>query len=155
MNVELLAVDDALVRLRRLWSATPRGRGGATVETSSVLVVEACARGAATGDDVTVGDVARFADVAHSTASRLVDRAARGGLVDKTPSPRDARAITLVLTATGRELRARSVAVRTDWLAGVIQDWPGQDVRDLARLLHRFAEAVVVSGGPGPVPPPG
>ena len=61
----LAAVDDALLRLRRLWSAS-RSRlvddGGAAVEMSSLLVVEACARGAAAGAEVSVGDVARFAD---------------------------------------------------------------------------------------------
>jgi DNA-binding MarR family transcriptional regulator len=146
----LLAVDDALVRLRRLWSATPRRAD--TAEMSSVLVVEACARGAATGTEVTVGDVARFADVEHSTASRLVDRAAGHGLLDKVPSARDARSIALVLTAAGRELREQSVRFRTDWLDGILRGWPPDDISDLARLLSRFAEDVTRHGGPGTVP---
>jgi DNA-binding MarR family transcriptional regulator len=152
MTDELLAVDDALVRLRRLWSTTPRRADGDAVEMSSVLVVEACARGAATGAEVTVGDVARFADVEHSTASRLIDRAARQGLLEKVASARDARSTALALTAAGRELRRRSVAFRTGWLGDVLQAWAPADVSDLARLLSRFAEDVTDHGGPGPVP---
>ncbi len=150
MAAELLVVDDALVRLRRLWSASPRGAGAP--EMSSVLVVEACARGAAAGAETTVGDVARFAGVEHSTASRLVDRAARHGLVEKVPSTRDARSTALRLSDAGRELRERSVDFRTRWLGGVLGEWAAEDVSDLARLLQRFAEAVAVHGGPGPVP---
>lgn len=38
----------------------------------------------------TVGDVARFAGVEHSTASRLVERAVRAGYVERTADGRRA-----------------------------------------------------------------
>lgn len=136
-------IDDALVRLRRLWSSAPRG-----VEMSSVLVVEACARG---DGPVSVGEVARFADVEHSTASRLVDRAVRAGYVERTA---DGRRAALELTAAGRELRERAVDLRTAWLTTVLDGWPGTDVVALARLLSRFAGRVGEHGGPGALLPP-
>lgn len=140
------------MRLRRLWSATPRRPGDPNpVEMSSVLVVEACARGADGGHEVSVGDVARFADVEHSTASRLVDRAARSGLLDRTPSAGDSRRTALVLTPAGRKLRARSVAFRTAWLTGILDGWDIADVHTFAGLLDRFAALVVARGGPGPL----
>ncbi|QJY51165.1 MarR family winged helix-turn-helix transcriptional regulator [Pseudonocardia broussonetiae] len=150
MSAELRVIDDALVRLRRLWSAAPRRVGDATpVEMSSVLVVEACARGADAGQEVSVGEVARFADVEHSTASRLVDRAARSGLVERTPSAHDSRRTALALTPSGRELRERAVAFRTSWLAGILTGWDDADVHSLATLLDRFAALAVERGGPG------
>jgi DNA-binding MarR family transcriptional regulator len=153
MPAELLIIDDALVRLRRLWSAAPRATiGENTVEMSSVLVVEACARGAAAGQEVTVSDVARFAEVEGSTASRLVDRAARNGLVERGISTLDARRTTLTLTAAGRTLREQSVIFRTNWLRGVLDGWVAEDVSSLARLLDRFADTVNARGGPGTHP---
>lgn len=75
----LAEIDDALLRLRRLWS-TSRHRVvddvGTAVEISSLIVVEACARGTETGSEVGVGDVARLAGVTASTATRLADHLA-------------------------------------------------------------------------------
>ncbi len=150
MSDDLLAVDDALVRLRRLWTAAPRRVGAPSVDMSSVLVVEACARG---GDaEVTVGDVARFAAVEHSTASRLVDRAVRAGLFDRADSARDARRTVLILTPGGQELRDRAVAFRMAWLGGMLAGWAPDDVATFARLLSRFAAVVTERGGPGALP---
>lgn len=143
MDGPLHDIDDALVRMRRLWSSAPRG-----VDMSSVLVVEACAR---ESGPVSVGHVARFADVEHSTASRLVDRAVRAGYVERSA---DGRRAALRLTPTGRELRERAVEFRTTWLTTVLDDWPDADVADLARLLERFAERITRHGGPGALLPP-
>ena len=150
---ELQALDEALVRLRRLWTASRAhvvDELGQRVEMSSVLVVEACARAEASGAQASVGDVGAFLDVEPSTASRLVDRAARGGLVRRTASPVDARRSALVLTDAGRALRARAVAARLGWLGGVLQDWPETEVRALAGAVGRFADAVAAAAPPGP-----
>lgn len=143
--VELEDLDDALVRLRRLWSASRThviDELGRRVEMSSVLVVEGSARAAAAGREATVGDVAGFLDVEHSTASRLVDRAATAGLVQRVPSAHDRRRASVVLTPAGHALRDRASAARLGWLGGVVTSWPERDVRELARLLDRFADAV-------------
>lgn len=148
---ELAGLDDALVRLRRLWSS-PRqviDHDGRAVEMSSVLVVEACARGAAAGDEITVGDVAHFADVTPSTASRLVDRAVRGHLVRRSPSEHDARRTVLRLTPDGRTLQGRALQVRLSWLGSVVQGWPTDDLEVLVTLLGRFADCLTQVGPPG------
>lgn len=152
----LQEIDDALVRLRRLWSPGGRLPDGATppVDMSSVLVVEACARAGAAGAHASIGDVARFADVAHSTASRLVDRAVRAGLVTQAPAGDDARRCVVALTDAGHEVRRRSLAHRTGWLARTLDDWNAADTDALARLLTRFAAAVDAGGGPGPTAEP-
>jgi DNA-binding MarR family transcriptional regulator len=107
-----------------------------------VLVVEACARRTAGGAETAVGDVAAFLDVEPSTASRLVDRAAQAGLVRRTASSVDARRSAVVLTDAGGALRARAVATRLGWLGSVLEEWPAADVRVLADVLGRFADAV-------------
>ena len=88
-SVDLQLLDEALVRLRRLWTASRASvvdELGRRVEMSSVLVVEACARAGSHATEVTVGDVAAFLDVEPSTASRMVDRAEAAGLVRRTAS---------------------------------------------------------------------
>ena len=149
---DLAALDEALVRLRRLWTASRAhvvDELGQRVEMSSVLVVEACARAQAAGAESAVGDVAAFLDVEPSTASRLVDRAARAGLVRRTASAVDARRSALVLTEAGEALRARAVAARLGWLGGVVDDWSAAEVRALALALGRFADAVGATPAPG------
>lgn len=148
----LVGLDDALVRLRRLWSS-PRqtivDRDGRHIEMSSVLVVEACARGAAGGSQVSVGDVAQFADVDPSTASRLVDRAERAGLVNRSTSVSDARRSTLQLTSAGAALRERSVRARLHWLSTVVSPWSATDLDTLVVLLARFADSVTAADRTG------
>lgn len=152
MIADLSVLDDALIRLRRLWSAS-RTRfvedGATPVEMSSLLVVEACARGAADEREVTIGDVAHLADVTASTASRLVDRAEAAGLLHRTPSSVSARRIALELTPAGSALRERAVAARTCWLAEQVRAWDPADVERLGVLLSRFADGLVAPGGPG------
>lgn len=145
MNVDLHQLDDSLIRLRRLWGAS-RNRlvadGTTSVEMSSLLVVEACARGADLHREVTVGDVADLADVTASTASRLVDRAEAAGLLNRTPSAVNARRTALVLTPSGTALRRRAVAARTAWLADQVREWDPADVERLGELLARFADGM-------------
>lgn len=145
VDADLSVLDDALIRMRRLWSAS-RTRfvedGATAAEMSSLLVVEACARGATQGCEVTVGDVAQLADVAPSTASRLVDRAETAGLLHRTESSINARRTALELTSAGAALRERAVTARTTWLAGHLRDWDPTDVQRLGVLLSRFADGL-------------
>ena len=155
MTDDLQVLDEALVRLRRLWTASRAhvvDDLGRRVEMSSVLVVEACARAESDTAEVTVGDVAAFLDVEPSTASRMVDRAATAGLVLRTASRVNGRRAALVLTDDGRALRARATAARLGWLGGVVAGWPAEDVHLLAAVLTRFADAVAETPA-GAAPP--
>ncbi len=150
---QLLHLDETLVRLRRLWTASRAhvvDDLGGRVEMSSVLVVEACARAGSTSVvEVTVGDVAAFLDVEPSTASRLVERAVTAGLVRRTPSTASARRTALDLTEAGRALRARATAARLDWLSRVVAEWSHEDLRAFAAALARFADAVATTPARG------
>lgn len=138
----LRGIDAALIGLRHLWSAPPRlddpqlGR----VEMSTVWVAEALARPDA--GEATVNDVAAELDVAQSTASRLVDRAERAGVVTRSRSSRDARRVVLSLTPVGHTLAARSSTFRLEYLNRVTADWSLEERRTFADLLTRFASSV-------------
>jgi DNA-binding MarR family transcriptional regulator len=153
-SADLQLLDEALVRLRRLWAASRAhvvDDLGRRVEMSSVLVVEACARAESDTAEVTVGDVAAFLDVEPSTASRLVERAATAGLVRRMASTVNGRRAALGLTDAGHALRARATAARLGWLGGVVADWPAEDLHALGSALTRFADAVTASPPPAGV----
>lgn len=136
-------MDDAFLRLRRLWSASrysTRDDDGDAVELSSLLVIEACARCAERGLEANVRDVAFLADVAPSTASRLVDTAVAAGLLVKGRSRHSGRRTALELTPAGEDLRQRAVGYRQQWLVEQLADWDDADVATFGELLQRFAD---------------
>lgn len=140
------AIDDALIRLRRLWAASHRRADlerdiGEGIRLSQVLVVDAVVRVGST-QEVTVGAVADQLSVYESTASRLVDGTVRAGLLDRVGSSQDARRVVLLLTDGGRQLFDRALEYRLAYLAGLLDEWSPEDRADLARLLGRFADAV-------------
>lgn len=137
------AIDDAFLRLRRLWAAS-RHRieddGITRVELASLLVVEACARKVAARAEANVSDVAFLADVTSSTATRLVDTAVRAGLLERQRSAYSGRRTALVLTPAGQLLRARAVKARRSWLSGQLEGWSEAEVQQFGQLLQRFAD---------------
>lgn len=136
---DLARVDQALLRLRRMWDA-PRGiaHEGGVVEGSTLLV---CLAVADTAGPVGVAEVADALGVAPSTASRLVARAAEAGMVTREVSTTDPRRAALELTAPGTRLVEASRRYRAARLASLLVDWPPRDVAALADLLTRFADA--------------
>ncbi|MFK5645239.1 MarR family winged helix-turn-helix transcriptional regulator [Ornithinimicrobium sp. LYQ121] len=149
---DLPRLDDAVIRLRRLWSG-PTSRHvdelrWPGVELSTILVADTLHRlGSEEGspepeDEVSVAAVAARLDVAPSTASRLVDRAVRSGAVDRRPSAHDARRTALALTTTGQQMVSEARSHRHRFLGSVLADWPAHDVSALADLLSRLADAV-------------
>src|SRR4051794_15599684 len=135
-------LDDALMRLRRITAAPPpgfvveSGVGAPPATASTVLVVDVCARA---DGEVSVGLVARALGVEHSTASRLVDRAVRGGFVVRSSSTADARRAALALTRAGRSLHERASAFRRDRLAEVVAGGPAAGVAKPAPVLDPLA----------------
>lgn len=139
------AIDDAFLRLRRLWSAS-RHRveddGTIRIELSSLLVVEACARKVEARAEANVSDVAFLADVTSSTATRLVDTAERAGLLRRQRSAYSGRRTALVLTPDGQALRARAVEARRSWLNAQLANWSAAEVEQFGELLQRFADGL-------------
>ena len=141
----MVRLDDAFLRLRRLWSASRQRiiqADGGYVEMSTLLVVEACARAAQRQQLASVAGVAVFADVVPSTASRLVDRAVTAGYVQRVSPPTGQRRSALELTADGQSLHQVSLAARLRWLEHQLDGWPSGAIDDLAYLLTRFADTL-------------
>jgi DNA-binding MarR family transcriptional regulator len=153
----LTRLDAALLALRRIVEA-PSARpwiqhGTMRVEVSTMLVVDALA--CAPEGVASVGDIADALKVAHSTASRLVDRAVGAGMVARSRAGDDPRRVRLQLTAEGERLQEAALRFRTSRLAAMLADWPVSDVEALTELLERLAVAFAKAdrtdhGGGGP-----
>jgi DNA-binding MarR family transcriptional regulator len=147
---DLASIDIALLGLRHLWAGPPGrraagadGDGTPGVEMSTVWIVDALARAEGSGvPGLTVRDLADALDVAHSTASRLLDRAVCAGMVERGRSVRDGRAVTCALTPAGRALAVESRAFRLAYLTALTGDWTDAERATFAELLTRFAGAV-------------
>ncbi|HQY32626.1 MarR family transcriptional regulator [Actinotalea sp.] len=145
---DLVALDRALLGLRRfLESPAVLDDQGRRIELSTLLVLDAVGEGAAS-----VGDIADRLDVARSTASRLVVRAERVGMVARSASPQDARAVLVGPTDAGRALGRRAREFRLERLVALTGGWDAADVTALAGALRRFAECAASEQGrrPGP-----
>jgi DNA-binding MarR family transcriptional regulator len=129
-------VDRALLRTRRLW-ARPDRRVADGVDLSTVLVCEALAGGASS-----VADVAAAVDVAPSTASRLVSRAAAAGVLDAGACPTDHRRVRLALTGAGERLVEDGRAFRRARLGRLMAGWSRAEVDTFGQLLTRLADAL-------------
>ncbi len=151
-------MDRALIGLRHLWSVPPRVDDPAlgSIDMSTIWIADALTsaefrradedpthpEGEGPQPEVTIGDLARALDVAHSTASRLVERAQASGAVMRHPSSRDARMTAVQLTGAGRELARTSRAFRSQHLERATDGWTEAERAKFADLLTRFAAAM-------------
>lgn len=137
LQADLVRLDHALLRLRRFLSA-PRTLDdqGREIHLSTLLILDGLPH-----EGQSVGDIAARLDVAHSTASRLVARAETAGATTRAPAAHDARQTLVLPTSTGLEMAARASTYRLARLAEIVAPWDGDDVRDLATGLDRFARA--------------
>lgn len=91
------------------------------------------------GSCASVGDVAEYMAVEHSTASRTVAGVVAVGLLNKTTGKHDQRRCELTLTPAGRRELAKVTARRHEMVGDAVADWSGDDVNTLVALLERLA----------------
>jgi DNA-binding MarR family transcriptional regulator len=86
-------------------------------------------------------DLAANLEVTPSTASRMIDRLVRKGLVRRTRTREDRRAVRIQLTAPGREVVALVMRRRRKEVARILRQIPGEDRPRLADALRIFTTA--------------
>lgn len=79
-----------------------------------------------------------------STASRHVHQLELDGYVDRAEDPSDRRAWLLSLTPSGVDAVARVRSARQAAVSRLLEDWPAEDRRELARLLGRLVESLIL-----------
>jgi DNA-binding MarR family transcriptional regulator len=78
----------------------------------------------------------------HSTMSRQLARLEAAGLVERIPSPDDARVRAARVTPQGAQAVATLAAARRRLLDRALAAWPAADREELALLMARFADSL-------------
>jgi DNA-binding MarR family transcriptional regulator len=84
----------------------------------------------------TLGMLAEALLISTSSASRLVDRVAAAGLLDRRQSQASRREVTLEVTPRGRRLLQKYAAARQAAFVEVLRDMSERDARALVRGLR-------------------
>jgi DNA-binding MarR family transcriptional regulator len=92
------------------------------------------------GQRFKVMDVAEFLGVTNAAASRSIDRLVQRGLVDRTVTPEDRRAVDLTLTPVAEELLRRFAEARNRELVRRLGHHSAEDRERATELLEHAAE---------------
>jgi MarR family 2-MHQ and catechol resistance regulon transcriptional repressor len=130
---------DAISELVRVYQSLDRDRICChDISVSQCYALEALAR----RGGLTLNELAAHLYLDKSTTSRVVDALERKGYVERSPHPRDGRALLLVATKTGQglygKIRQSLVADERELLAGF-----DPEVRQaMAKLITKLGKAV-------------
>ncbi|HEY1821874.1 MAG TPA: MarR family transcriptional regulator [Trebonia sp.] len=86
----------------------------------------------------TMNELARLLDLDKSSATGLVDRAERRGLVARVPSPSDRRAVLVKLTDEGRILVSTAADLFAADVTAMLGQLPARDRATLSRLVSKL-----------------
>jgi DNA-binding MarR family transcriptional regulator len=100
----------------------------------------------ATRDGQTVGQIAEFAVLDRSGLGRLLEQMGEEGLVERTVSPDDRRAVLIRLSAEGRRRRAAALPAVIMHYRRLLRGISGAEFKSLMALLRRLkANALMMS----------
>lgn len=89
---------------------------------------------------IAVGDLADRVGRDYTTVSRQVGKLESLGLVARRTGQADRRVTEAVVTDSGKAMSDALDAARERLAGTALADWSEADLRDLARLLRRFAD---------------
>jgi DNA-binding MarR family transcriptional regulator len=87
-----------------------------------------------------VGTLARVLRCDQSNVSRLVDRAAKHGLLRRRSDRDDGRVTLIELSPKGRRLAERFIATLESQLADLLAEWPSERQHELVASLNEIAD---------------
>jgi DNA-binding MarR family transcriptional regulator len=98
------------------------------------------------GQRFKVMDVAELLGVTNAAASRSIDRLVQRGLVDRTVTPEDRRAVDLTLTPVAEALLGRFTKARNQELARLLGQYPVEPMERATRILDEMTGLLVDPG---------
>ena len=137
-------IERAMLRIVRTMGRRDLGRQvertlGNRIDLSLLQLIGAVDELTRADEAPTIKDIARWLDVHHSRASRLVKDTIRAGFLMRLASQEDARKSPLALSEKGREIAEAIHAARAKHLSTRLHGFSKADRRNFARLLERFA----------------
>ena len=131
------AWDEFFAAIRRARARAAREAGGELTIPQYLLLAALTER-----PDQPVGELAAAAEVAHPTATRMLDSLQRGGAVERRQSKDDGRVVSVRLTGKGRRLLERKRALISSKRRALYESLDQAERRHAERLLRRLAEAI-------------
>ena len=121
---------------------------------TQLTVTQFLALRAITGEEISVGDLARRAGVSGAAASQLLSGLVDAGLVERGEVVGDRRRQALALSAAGEAALEEAGGLLRAELSELLGVMPPPEADALARLLPRVEAALSGSPPPRPAPPP-
>ncbi len=137
-QLDELLVRIHVVRQRPGWRRQLIDASGSVPSLSALRVLRAVEQREHAGQKASVGEVAEYMAVEHSTASRTVTNAVTAGLLTKSLAVEDQRRCDLTLTEEGRKALAEVTERRREMVAETVAGWPDADVDKLVDLLRQL-----------------
>ncbi|WP_327068074.1 MarR family winged helix-turn-helix transcriptional regulator [Kitasatospora sp. NBC_01302] len=129
------AVRAASHSVERLRSRGAQGRGLSSGALDILIRL-----GATTGEALSIGDLARSADVSSRNVTGLVDTLEREGLAERVPDPHDRRSVLTRITPAGRGWLDTFREPVQRAMAGVFHGFTPADLTQLRHLCLRVVE---------------
>lgn len=145
-------LDDLLTRIhvarqRPSWRRRLLDGADPVTNVSTLRTLRAVEHHQRDGGGASIGDVADYLAVEHSTASRTVSAVVAAGLLTKSPAHDDQRRSVLVLTDIGVKALATVTDRRRELVAETVSDWDAADIDRLVTLLERLTERFEAAAG--------
>ena len=102
------------------------------------------------GEGMTIGQLAEALAVHQTSASLLLQRLVKRGLVQRSRNQHDRRSVELRLTARGRRVAAKAPEAAQGRLLHALSAAPAAEVRRLRRSVDRLVEAMEATGVEAP-----
>jgi DNA-binding MarR family transcriptional regulator len=91
---------------------------------------------------MSMGELSRRLMVSNGNVTGLIDRLAREGLVDRTPSPEDRRVQMVSLTPAGSTFFEKIAEDHRDCVGSMMSDLSADEMKTLYDLLARLKESI-------------
>jgi MarR family transcriptional regulator, lower aerobic nicotinate degradation pathway regulator len=143
MEQQQLTAVDGLAQLSFLIHAMLERRAG----EQDLSVIQMRLLGILRDRTPTMNELARFLDLDKSSVTGLVDRAQRRGLVLRSPSTTDRRAVLVSLTDQGRTLASEGAARFAADVCLLLERLPQADRDALSGLVSRLLVAHAADHG--------
>ncbi|MFF5977214.1 MarR family winged helix-turn-helix transcriptional regulator [Streptomyces olindensis] len=91
-------------------------------------------------EPLTTGEIARLTGLTSGSATRLVDRLERAGLVERSPDPDDRRRTRVSLTAHRAPEADAAWDAPADAFAEALEGFTDEELAVIERYLHRTTE---------------
>ena len=140
-------IDDAVTKIERLlrhvaFIIKKRGRDilvdfGITAPQFNALLV------LRDNPNITMGDLCERLFLACSTATDLIDRMEKNGLLERSRDKQDRRVIRLSISDKGRSVISEVIEARRRYVASILEKLTAEEIEQLANSLDKLHSLMV------------